>query len=480
MSDPTATPSTTAASVISEAPAGPVAPARPRRARQRRRRLLRRILLLLFVLALAGGGLWLWQRRKQGVQKPLQEPIKLARGAVEERLLENGTVVLRRTIEVKSTMSGKIKRLLVEEGDLVQQDQVLAIIEPDPNEILRLYQKRAAVESRRIELQERALELERSRSLHERGVMPGDQFEAIENQHKVALTQYDLALLELQTLEKEINPDQAHQPLAAGTHAAAGALDALTDVQVQSPISGIVIRRPTEEGELVVSGVATTIAGTTLLELGDLAEIVIQAEVNEVDIGRVRASQTVEVKFSAYPDETFQAGVHRIAPIGQTPPGQSTVSFNVELRLAQLDPRLRPAMTCDLDILVEHKEDAPYLPFDAVFQDRKEEEQKKPQEADGAEAAAAPAPAAPDQKPGEEEDYLDYVWVKSGEDWVKREVKLGLKGELRVEIIEGVTEEDLVYPDGEEMRRHEDEKAGKAAPKPEPEHPGGPPGRRQR
>ena len=52
-------------------------------------------------------------------------------------------------------MSGKVKALLVEEGDRVKEGDVLAIIEPDPNEVLRLYQKRAAVESSRLDLQEK-------------------------------------------------------------------------------------------------------------------------------------------------------------------------------------------------------------------------------------------------------------------------------------------------------------------------------------
>ena len=365
---------------------------------------------------------------------------------------------LRTTIEVKSKMSGKVKELLVEEGEAVQENDVLAIIEPDPNEILRLYQKRAAVESRRLQLQENRREHTRSAELHERGVLPGDQFEKVRDRVTASETNYRLALLELQALEREIDPaiEAATPSLAepggpggiapAGEAAIHSVLGRLTDIRVLSPRSGIVIERPIDVGELVISGTATTIAGTTIMTLGDPAEAVVKASVNEVDIGKVKAGQQVMVSLGAYEEEVFPARVHRIAPIGVKPKGQSVVSFSVEVRLDELDPRMMPGMTCDLDIVLERKEDARILPFSAIFQ-----------ESAGEKKAARKAPAEPKQNMAEEkraqdDTYRDYVWVKKGEDWEKQRVTLGLKGMKKVELLEGPGEEADFYPDAERLR----------------------------
>ena len=72
--------------------------------------------------------------------------VKVEYGGVLDRLTETGTIELVRSIDVKSKISGKIKELLVEEGQEVKANQLLAIVEPDTNQVLMLYGKRAAVD----------------------------------------------------------------------------------------------------------------------------------------------------------------------------------------------------------------------------------------------------------------------------------------------------------------------------------------------
>ena len=425
-------------------------PPRPRRGRRRRGWF--RWLIALAVL----GGIGVVTKNVFFRPPPdpflnLKEPIQVEEGLIEERLLETGTVELRTTIEVKSKMSGKVKELLVQEGDRVEKGDVLAIIEPDPNDILRLYQKRAAVGSRRLELQDKRRELERSSELHERGVLPGDQIEKVRDAFALSEMNYRVALLELQALEREIDPavDTLTDPSlvesnTTNTSTDVTVLSRLTDIRVLAPRSGVVIERKAEVGELVISGTATTIAGTTIMRLGDPAEAVVKASVNEVDIGKIKSGQRVDVSLSAYEDESFGARVHRIAPVGLKPQGKSVVSFQVEIRFDELDPRIFPGMTCDLDIVIARKEKATTLPFSAIFQDRVAEEIEMP-------IAGRPGERVV-QIPEDDEEYLDYVWEKDGGVWRRQEVQLGLKGLKRVEIIDGPSEAARIYPDAERLR----------------------------
>ncbi|MFT5125424.1 MAG: putative ABC transport system ATP-binding protein [Candidatus Omnitrophota bacterium] len=440
----------------------PTLPEAPRKRKRKKRRWLKVLIVLAVLAGIGWGAKRMFAPEAADPMASLKEPIHVERGVIEERLMETGTVELRTTIEVKSKMSGKVKELLVEEGDAVKEGDVLAIIEPDPNEILRLYQKRAAVESRQLELAENRRELTRSVELHDRGVLPGDQFEKIRDRVTASETNYRLALLELQALEREIDPaiDAATPSLSEEKPGEidTSVLGRLTDIRVLSPRSGIVIERTIDVGELVISGTATTIAGTTIMKLGDPAEAVVKASVNEIDIGKIKAGQQVEVTLGAYEDEQFPAQVHRIAPIGVKPQGQGIVSFNVEVRFAKLDPRIMPGMTCDLDIVLERKEDAQTLPFSAIFQERPDEEkEEKKKTRPGKMSAAEPKPIAEKEAP-----YLDYVWVKDGEDWGKEVVTLGLKGLKNVEILTGPDVESAVYPDAERLRWLLKEKAAKA------------------
>ena len=66
-------------------------------------------------------------------------------------------------------------------------------------------------------------------------------------------------------------------------------------------MDGVVIRRPVELGDTVMSGVSSFNAGTVLMTVADVETMIIKAGINEVDIGKVRLEQPVKVSLDAYP-----------------------------------------------------------------------------------------------------------------------------------------------------------------------------------
>ena len=93
------------------------------------------------------------------------ETLPVRRGSVVEQLKETGRIEFVRTVEVKSTVSGEIVHLFAEAGDVVSEGDMLAIIRPDPNQTLQLYNKRAAVERARIDLDRVRKDLARKEAL---------------------------------------------------------------------------------------------------------------------------------------------------------------------------------------------------------------------------------------------------------------------------------------------------------------------------
>ena len=99
-----------------------------------------------------GAMVWYNLKEEKAEETFATQPVK--RGTVVDKLGETGTIELVRTVEVRSTIAGEIRKLSIEAGDWVEAGDLMALIEPDPNQSLQLYQKRSAVEQARINLDE--------------------------------------------------------------------------------------------------------------------------------------------------------------------------------------------------------------------------------------------------------------------------------------------------------------------------------------
>ena len=165
-----------------------------------------------------------------------------------------------RTVEVKSTIAGEIRDLPIEAGAWVETGELMALIEPDPNQSLQLYQKRSSVEQGKIDLAEQERNFERQKALFDRKMIPAKQFEEAEVRLTRARTGLRLAQLELDMLEAKANLQRVQ--LSEDQVA-------LDEVRILAPIDGIVIRRDVEVGEVVSSGLSSYSGGTMLFEIGD-------------------------------------------------------------------------------------------------------------------------------------------------------------------------------------------------------------------
>ena len=348
------------------------------------------------------------------------ETLPVRRGSVVEQLKETGRIEFVRTVEVKSTVSGEIVHLFAEAGDAVSEGDMLAIIRPDPNQTLQLYNKRAAVERARIDLDRVRKDLARKEALKKRNLIAEEEIERIRDQFEKALNAYQLAQLELETLVKRSNIQQSK----GGSSSAR-----LDNVRVLAPASGIVIARPVEIGEVVVSGILSTVTGTKLFEIGDPSLMMVKAYISEVDVGRLAPGQAVHIIADAYPDTTYRGEVYRIAPVGQIRQGSNIVSFETEIRVLDREPRLRQGMSCDVDIVFARRDSALYLPLEAVYED-----------------------FGDDVREGDKKGIQGRFVVFVKEDtFVVREIQVGLKSDVRVEVLSGVTSVDSVAADAEKL-----------------------------
>ena len=322
-----------------------------------KKRPLLKLLVFLLLAGLVGAAIYFNLQREKAEETYPTALVK--RGALVDKLAETGRIELVRTVEVKSTIAGEIRNLPIEAGAWVKTGELMAVIEPDPNQSLQLYQKRSGVEQGKIDLAEQERNFERQKTLFDRKMIPAKQFEEAEVRLTRARTNLQLAQLELDMLEAKANLQRTQ--LAEDQVA-------LDEVRVLAPIDGIVIRRNVEIGEVVASGLSSYSGGTVLFQIGDPSQLIVRGDIAEIDIGRVEVGQDVDIVVDAYPDTTYHGRVRWIAPVGQQKQGSTIVTFDTEIEITDHAPRLRQGMSCDIDILFARRDSALYLPVEQVLE----------------------------------------------------------------------------------------------------------------
>ena len=321
---------------------------------KQKKRRWRKILIIGFIVVVVVGLIGMKLNNRTSVPDISTTRIKI--GTVEEKLTETGNIELLRTVEVKSKIAGTVQSILVKEGDQVEKNQELCIIDPDPTQILLLFQKRSAVARTRINLEQARKERERKRELAKTALISMKEFEDAENAFLVAENAYKLASQELLIMEREIET------------IGAGADERIVCSKVRAPYDGYITQRYVEEGSVVTSGISSVVAGTNIFQIGDPSTKIIKANISEVDIGKVEVGCDVRIKLDAYPDTSFAGSIRHISPVGTLQQGRNVVTFKTEVEIIDKDSRLKPGMSCDVDVIITCMDDVFYLPVESVYE----------------------------------------------------------------------------------------------------------------
>jgi HlyD family secretion protein len=390
--------------------------------------ILAGLIILVIASVLAGMNA---AKNKKIVEIPT---VNVQKGTVEDKITETGNIELLRTVEVKSKIAGTVKDILVKEGEVVVKGQVLCVIDPDPTQTLTLFQKRSSVAQAQINLDQKKKELDRRKELAKTSLISAKELEDADNDYKIAQNNFSLAKQELEIMEKEIDTTGS------------GAEERIVSSKVRAPYNGYITLRYIEEGAIVTSGISSVVAGTNVFQIGDPSTKIIKANISEVDIGKVKVGDKVRIKLDAYQDTSFTGKIRHISPVGILQSGRNVVAFKTEIEILDEDPRLKPGMSCDVDVIIAKVDSVLYLPVEAVYE-------KKPKDEDSKEIKKnyvylKTSKENPKDKKqsifGKKKDPLD--------DFTQKEVKLGIKAENRVQMISaGFDTSSVVAADAEKF-----------------------------
>ena len=144
----------------------------------------------------------------------------------------------------------------------------------------------------------------------------------------------------------------------------------LTQTVVRAPSDGVILSKAVSEGTYITSGESLNSVGSTIVTLGDISRMYVQATVDETDLANVDDNQTVEVDFDAYPGIPFEGKVTRIEP--QAVVNQNVTQFNVRVEIDNSSPTfrlLKPGMNATCNFVVGQKQDVLTVPSAAVQSD---------------------------------------------------------------------------------------------------------------
>lgn len=185
----------------------------------------------------------------------------------------------------------------------------------------------------------------------------------------------------------------------------------MSQFYITAPQAGMVIYDREWNGRKRVVGSTISPWDPTVATLPDLSVMESITYINEVDIQKIKANQTVNIGLDAIPDKKLTGIVTSVANIGEQRPNSESKVFEVKIQIHQKDSTLRPAMTTSNTILITTIPNVIYIPIEAIRSEGKQ----------------------------------SYVYIRSGNSVEKRKVRLGVMNENEVIVTSGLTEKDNVF-----------------------------------
>ncbi|MGV8080385.1 MAG: efflux RND transporter periplasmic adaptor subunit [Syntrophales bacterium] len=249
----------------------------------------------------------------------------------------SGYVVAQRKAAVASKATGRLVALLVEEGSRVRKGQVIARLE---NEDVLASRDQAAANrnAARANLEQVRAELEEARrdyGRHKRLVETGS----------VSRSAYDLA--ETRLRRAEAAAASADASLKAAEAGVRGAETALDYTLIKAPFDAVVLTKNADIGDIVTPLGAAANAKAAVVSIADLGSLLVEVDVSESNIGRVKPAQPCEISLDAIPEARFPGEVHAIVPTVD----RSKASVMVKVRFLKPGDRLLPDMSAKVAFL---------------------------------------------------------------------------------------------------------------------------------
>ncbi len=357
------------------------------------RKIVRIVILVLVGLAVIGTFYFLWKKSRPVITK--YEIVEPKRDTIETKTVATGKVEPRDEVLIKPQMSGIISEVLKEAGQMVKAGEIIAKIKVIP-EMVQLNSAESRVRVAKINLEQITETYKRDKQLFEQGV--------------IAKEDYEVSLANFRKAEEEV--DNAQDALDIIREGISKKSAALSTTQVRSTITGMILDVPIKVGNSVIQS-NTFNDGTTIATVADMNDMIFKGKVDETEVGRIHEGMHIKLTVGALDSRKFDAVLEYVAPKGVEENGAVMFEIKAAATIPD-DAYVRAGYSANAEIVLKHAENILTVPESTI-------------EFKGDSA---------------------FVYIVKQEEpeqvFEKTPVKVGLSDGIKIEIQEGITEQDKI------------------------------------
>lgn len=267
------------------------------------------------------------------------------RGDVAAHLTVVGNLIGLQTVDVAPRTGGRLLSVNVQLGDSVRRGQVIAKVE-DREIAEQVNQAEASMEVSRATIRQREADLkvaelnfDRSKNLYSRQLLAKQALDDAESRYLAAVAQVDLAKAQQSQNEARLQELKFN----------------LQNTVITSPVDGFIGKRNVDPGAMVNTN-------TAIASVVEISRLKLVVNVVEKDLRMVTAGDVGVVEVDAYPGETFNGRIARVAPVLDP----ATRTAPIEIEIPNRDNRLKPGMYARITLTIEERKNALLAPKAAV------------------------------------------------------------------------------------------------------------------
>lgn len=360
--------------------------------------------VVLVALGVVAG--WWWTRKDAGPAEQYRTAV-IERGGLQATVSASGTVNPVTQVSVGTQVSGQIREIHADFNDEVRAGQLIAEIDPETFEY-RVRSAQADVDAARANVltaqanaaatranvSRAQTELAEARRVHERNLQLVarsfiSQSEADRTQAALTAAQESLKSAEALAAVSEAQIRSAQATVAQRESSLAQARVDLGRTRITSPVDGIVIKRAVERGQTVAASLQ---APELFVIARNLADMQVDASIDEADVGRIRSGQPVSFTVDAFPGQTFEGVVQQVRKAAQNV--SNVVTYTAVIGFSNTSGRLLPGMTANVRVVTDARDNVLKVP-NAALRVRIAGVEPAPAVSAGGAAATAPSGPAP-------------------------------------------------------------------------------------
>jgi len=355
----------------------------------------RRILIITICVVVIGIVLGIVLTRGAGREDTPPDTVAVTRGDILRTVLVDGSLVMPDKAYLSFGATGTVEEVLVDEGNNVTKDQVLARLDAPSLE--------SSVEMAELQVEIAEEQVKAARAQYEIAEINLDEppptmsEDVLELQVDAAKASWETAKLNLEIAELSLESAELN----------------LEKAVIVAPFDGVVADISITEGKEI----STAALATPAISLVDTSEIEMPGFIDEIDIAMVQPGQEANILLDALPDEEVKGEVAFISPVGTIRAG--VVSYGTTITLENPAGELRDGMSATAEVIIERRDDVLMIPNRAIR--------------------------------GTLENPKVLVLVNEQEE--EREITLGLTDGINTEVLSGLEEgEQVVLPTSEERQ----------------------------